>query len=112
MLILRIAQLHEKYFSCFLITYFYPCGGFAIVGGEFELIHIAGNRYQLNLIIYFDELNGSEGAKTQVEIHPEPRFTENVTIIAGARLQHVQFTLSVRSSFEILSLRVKKLTIK
>ena len=102
----------KKIFLTFLLLISIPVVASHIVGGEFELIHIAGNRYQLNLIIYFDELNGSEGAKTQVEIHPEPRFTENVTIIAGARLQHVQFTLSVRSSFEILSLRVKKLTIK
>lgn len=30
-----------------------------IVGGEFELIHLNGNKYQLNLIIYFDEINGN-----------------------------------------------------
>jgi hypothetical protein len=34
-----------------------------IVGGEFELIHISGNQYRLNLILYFDEVNGAVGAK-------------------------------------------------
>ncbi len=37
-----------------------------IVGGEFELIHVQGNVYRLNLIIYFDVLNGLPGAKDQV----------------------------------------------
>ena len=34
-----------------------------IVGGEFELIHIAGNNYRLNLILYFDLAHGAPGAK-------------------------------------------------
>src|SRR5689334_22884840 len=34
-----------------------------IVGGEFEVIHISGNTYRVNLIIYFDQLNGSPGAR-------------------------------------------------
>jgi len=33
-----------------------------IVGGEFELIHIEGNVYRLNLILYFDVVNGNPGA--------------------------------------------------
>ncbi|HEY0656725.1 MAG TPA: gliding motility-associated C-terminal domain-containing protein [Chryseosolibacter sp.] len=36
-----------------------------IVGGEFELVHMSGNQYRLNLILYFDEVNGSQGAKDQ-----------------------------------------------
>lgn len=39
-----------------------------IVGGEFELLHISGYTYQLNLIYYFDEINGNQGNKTQDEI--------------------------------------------
>jgi hypothetical protein len=35
------------------------------VGGEFELIHVSGNTYRLNLIIYFDQINGAPGAKDQ-----------------------------------------------
>ena len=34
-----------------------------IVGGEFELVHISGNTYRLNLIIYFDQKFGNQGAK-------------------------------------------------
>ncbi|MBL6447267.1 gliding motility-associated C-terminal domain-containing protein [Fulvivirga sp. 29W222] len=34
-----------------------------IVGGEFELVYLSGNNYRLNLIIYFDEINGAPGAK-------------------------------------------------
>lgn len=34
-----------------------------IVGGEFEVIHVSGNQYRINLILYFDEINGSEGAR-------------------------------------------------
>lgn len=33
------------------------------MGGEFELLHISGTTYRLNLIIYFDKLNGAAGAK-------------------------------------------------
>src|SRR5688500_19651544 len=34
-----------------------------IVGGEFEIIHLQGNLYRVNLILYFDQLNGSPGAR-------------------------------------------------
>lgn len=34
-----------------------------IVGGEFEILHISGFTYRINLILYFDRLNGLLGAK-------------------------------------------------
>lgn len=34
-----------------------------IVGGEFELKHLADYRYRLTLILYFDSLNGNAGAR-------------------------------------------------
>ncbi len=37
-----------------------------IVGGEFEMIHISGNTYRINLILYFDKVNGAAGAKDQL----------------------------------------------
>lgn len=41
-----------------------------IVGGEFELLHIEGYSYRLNMILYFDRLNGAPGAEDpQVEVH-------------------------------------------
>ena len=33
-----------------------------IVGGEFELLHVTGYTYQLNMILYFDVINGNPGA--------------------------------------------------
>lgn len=36
-----------------------------IVGGEFELIHLSNNNYRINLILYFDEINGAPGARDQ-----------------------------------------------
>ncbi|HBK88341.1 MAG: gliding motility-associated C-terminal domain-containing protein [Cyclobacteriaceae bacterium] len=33
-----------------------------IVGGEFELIHLNGYNYRLNMILYFDVINGAPGA--------------------------------------------------
>ncbi|HCW06366.1 MAG TPA: hypothetical protein DGG95_03260, partial [Cytophagales bacterium] len=39
-----------------------PVYGSHIVGGEFELIHLSGYNYQFNLIMYFDDVNGSPGA--------------------------------------------------
>jgi hypothetical protein len=36
-----------------------------IVGGEFELLHLSGTRYRLNLILYFDLNDGNPGAKDQ-----------------------------------------------
>jgi hypothetical protein len=34
-----------------------------IVGGEFELVHLADSTYRLNLILYFDLENGNPGAR-------------------------------------------------
>jgi CHU_C Type IX secretion signal domain len=34
-----------------------------IVGGEFELLYVSGNTYRLNLVMYFDKINGNPGAK-------------------------------------------------
>ncbi|MEQ9437638.1 MAG: gliding motility-associated C-terminal domain-containing protein [Cyclobacteriaceae bacterium] len=39
-----------------------------IVGGEFELRHIENYQYRLNLIQYFDDVNGNEDAEDQIAI--------------------------------------------
>src|SRR5258706_3170242 len=49
-------------FTLFLLIVF-PLMASHIVGGEFELLHISGNLYQLNLIIYFDKIHGDVGAR-------------------------------------------------
>ncbi len=47
----------------FLIFCSITASGSHIVGGEFELLHIAAYRYRLNLILYFDLNNGNPGAR-------------------------------------------------
>lgn len=46
-----------------LCLWAFPLAASHIVGGEFEIIHISGDRYRINLILYFDELNGSVNAR-------------------------------------------------
>ena len=41
----------------------FPVAASHIVGGEFELVHLSGNKYRINMILYFDVLNGSVGAR-------------------------------------------------
>jgi hypothetical protein len=53
----------KKLFLTLLLIISIPVMASHIVGGEFELIHLSGSTYRLNLIIYFDQLNGSIGAK-------------------------------------------------
>src|SRR5688572_20132260 len=36
-----------------------------IVGGEFEILHLTDYSYRINLLIYFDEVNGLQANKTQ-----------------------------------------------
>src|SRR3981189_1454586 len=54
--------MKKLFFTLFLLIVF-PLMASHIVGGEFELLHISGNLYQLNLIIYFDQIHGAIGAK-------------------------------------------------
>ncbi|MBN8651574.1 MAG: gliding motility-associated C-terminal domain-containing protein [Cytophagales bacterium] len=53
----------RKILLTLLLLIAFPVFASHIVGGEFELIHISGNQYRLNLIIYFDQINGAPGAK-------------------------------------------------
>ncbi len=55
----------KKLFFTFLLLIAFPVVASHIVGGEFELLHLTGNSYQLNLIIYFDLNNGNPGARDQ-----------------------------------------------
>ncbi|HWA32961.1 MAG TPA: hypothetical protein VG737_02475, partial [Cyclobacteriaceae bacterium] len=54
-----------------------------IVGGEFELIHLKDMQYhyRLNLILYFDSLNGSPGAKDLSATVRFFRLRDNVKIM-------------------------------
>ena len=53
----------KKIILTLLLLVSFPLVASHIVGGEFELVHVSGNTYRLNLILYFDKINGSPGAK-------------------------------------------------
>jgi hypothetical protein len=53
----------KKLILILLCLWVFPVAASHIVGGEFEIIHLAESRYRINLILYFDELNGSFGAR-------------------------------------------------
>lgn len=62
-----------------------------IVGGEFELIHLNGFQYRLNLVLYFDQLNGNPGALDNVVDANIFRMSDNV------RLQTIRMPLDSNS---------------
>jgi len=53
----------KKSLFALLLMIVLPVYGSHIVGGEFELIHISAYNYQLNMILYFDDINGNPGAQ-------------------------------------------------
>lgn len=53
----------KKLFLTLLLLISFPVLASHIVGGEFELVHISGNTYRLSVILYFDKINGTPGAK-------------------------------------------------
>ncbi|MBS1506053.1 MAG: gliding motility-associated C-terminal domain-containing protein [Bacteroidetes bacterium] len=55
----------KKFFFALLVMLVTPVYASHIVGGEFELIHLSGYNYQLNMILYFDDINGNPGALDQ-----------------------------------------------
>jgi len=52
----------KKFLFALLLMVVLPVYASHIVGGEFELIHISGYTYQLNMVLYFDDINGAPGA--------------------------------------------------
>ncbi|MFM8833778.1 MAG: hypothetical protein ACKOEV_09135, partial [Cytophagales bacterium] len=53
----------KKLFFTLLLLISFPVMASHIVGGEFELVHISGSTYRLSVILYFDKINGTPGAK-------------------------------------------------
>ena len=53
----------KKIFLTLLLLISFPVMASHIVGGEFELVYISGNTYRLSVILYFDKINGTDGAK-------------------------------------------------
>src|SRR5688572_8161608 len=81
-----------------------------IVGGEFEIIHLQGNVYQVNLILYFDKLNGSPGARDNSIVAAIYRkrdnaFMQNVSFGAPTET-NVDYTQPECSKGEIVTSRL------
>jgi hypothetical protein len=53
----------KRIFLVLLLLLALPVKASHIVGGEFEIVHLSGNTYRINLILYFDLLNGAAGAR-------------------------------------------------
>jgi hypothetical protein len=62
-----------------------------IVGGEFELIHLSGFQYRLNLVLYFDQINGNPGALDNFVDASIFRMSDNV------RMQTIRMPLDSSS---------------
>jgi hypothetical protein len=67
-----------------------------IVGGEFELIFVQGNTYRLNLIIYFDVINGHPLAKDQPGVTVAIFRKRNHTLV---RTQFLALTAESRVAY-------------
>lgn len=77
-----------------------------IVGGEFEVQHVSGNIYRVNLIIYFDKLNGSAEAKDPQAVARIFRKRDNAVMIDQLQLdliseEDVQYTQPACSQGEL-----------
>ena len=91
----RVDEVMKKTFLTILLLISLPVVASHIVGGEFELIHLSGNQYQLNLIIYFDKINGSPGAKDLGGNSPRASIFRKHD---NTFLQEVLLTLTTESS--------------
>lgn len=78
-----------------------------IVGGEFEIIHLNGYSYRVNLILYFDVLNGSAGAldnaiSAVVYRKRDDAFMQTVNFLSPSSTR-VQYTQPSCSNGEIVT---------
>nr|WKN37670.1 gliding motility-associated C-terminal domain-containing protein [Tunicatimonas sp. TK19036] len=81
-----------------------------IVGGEFELRHLENYQYRLNLIQYFDDVNGNEEAEDQFAIVYIFRKSDD-GFVANARLDNVgsEFVDYTNPECEIPELSTRKI---
>ena len=63
-----------------------------IVGGEFELLYISGNTYRINMILYFDVINGASGAENPLPNLRIFRKRDNAVITNGLTLSLISRT--------------------
>ena len=105
----------KKFFFTILLLITFPVMASHIVGGEFELIHISENLYRLNLIIYFDRINGSPGAQDLVATasifgKKDNIFLKDVTLALTTE-SRVAYTQPECSSGEIVTDRLLYTTV-
>jgi hypothetical protein len=87
-----------------------------IVGGEFELLHTTGSFYRLNMILYFDEVNGIPGALDPFVDIRIFRKSDHAIMLNGARLSlasisDVAYTKLECSKGEIVTDRILYTTV-
>ena len=68
----------KKFLFVSLLLVVLPVYASHIVGGEFELIHLSGYDYQLNMVLYFDDINGDPAAFDNLVIASIYRKRDNV----------------------------------
>ncbi len=69
--------------------------GSHIVGGEFELIHLSGNRYRVNLIYYFDKKNGFIQANGSQSLPEDVDPTLTAQIFSKSTNQLMRYVLLI-----------------
>ncbi len=76
----------KRFFLVLFCVLAIPVMASHIVGGEFEVQHVSGNIYRVNLIIYFDKLNGSAEAKDPQAVARVFRKRDNAVMIDQLQL--------------------------
>ncbi len=91
-------------FLCFLAL---PLSASHIVGGEFEVLHLNGYNYRINLLLYFDQLNGNPGARDPQITAAIFRKRDNVLMrtvfFNGYSIAQVNYTQPECSNGEIVT---------
>src|SRR5687767_2372977 len=85
----------------------FPVAASHIVGGEFEIIYISGNTYRVNLILYFDVLNGNPGAQdfniNARIFRKSDNFPMRIVTLAYVKEEPVSYTQPECSKGEIVT---------
>lgn len=100
----------KRFFLTLLLLIAFPLMASHIVGGEFELIHVSGSTYRMNLILYFDQINGAPGAKdpnASVTIYRKRDNVRMGSVILGlSNESNVPYTQPECSNGEIITTKL------
>lgn len=105
----------KRILLAFLFLLSLPSFASHIVGGEFEIVHLTGNSYRVNLILYFDVLNGSTGARdntftTAIFRKRDNAFMQSVVFSSPSETP-VQYTQPSCSNGEIVTTKLVYTTV-